>query len=184
MSRDLDAATQASSEANLILPVALVKLEFDSGDVFLSSWTGDITYNGDVYTGSGALATIGPVDEDNDLTRNKIQIGLRSITNEIVSIALREYVQGRPATIYMGYLNEDTMQLTGEPVIITGTMDNWNFTIGKQPTIILNVEDEFAILDKANTRRYTNADQQSRYPTDRFFEYVEQATAKDISWGR
>jgi hypothetical protein len=184
MTRDLDSATAAASQADAIAPIALVKLEFSSGDVRLHTWLGDITFDGEVYTGAGALAFIGPIDEDSDLTRNTLEMGLRGLPSDIVSIALNENFQGRPATVYVGYLETDAMELAGPPAEFGYKMDYPTISVGKECQVRLVVEDEFAVLDKARTRRYNNADQQAQYPGDRGLEFVEQTVEKQIFWGQ
>jgi hypothetical protein len=183
-SRGLAAATATASQAETNAPIALVKLEFDSGDVLLHTWLGDVSYNGDTYTGAGGLGFIGPIDEDADLTRNTMEIGLRGIPADIISIALGEQYQGRPATVYMGYLDTSTTQLVGTPVTFTGKMDYPTVRLGKECEVRLAIEDEFAVLDKPKARRYNNADQQGRYPGDLGLEFVEQTTEKQIYWGQ
>lgn len=183
MTRGLDAATQTASEAGRADPVALVKLEFASGDVRLWTGWGTLTYDGEDYTGAGDLGTIGPIDEDSDLSRNTMEIGLRGLPNDIVAIALSEQYQGRPCTLFVGYLDPVTGQLVGDPAAFTGQMDFPTIELGAECQIVLTVEDEFAVLDKPKVRRYNDADQQSRYPGDRFFEFVEQTTDKQINWG-
>ncbi|CAN5264128.1 hypothetical protein BH10PLA2_BH10PLA2_00720 [soil metagenome] len=184
MTRNLDSATETASQQPTISPIALVKLEFDSGDVRFHTWLGDITYDGEVYTGAGQLGFIGPIDEDSDLTRNTMEIGLRGIPSDIIAIVLGENFQGRPATIYFGYLDSSTMQLVGEPAPFTGKMDYPTIRIGQQCQVRLMIEDEFAILDKPKARRYNNADQQARFPGDLGLEFVEQSTEKSIYWGQ
>jgi len=100
MTRDISDETLSAAQADSNIPIALVKLEFASGDLRLHTQLGDILYNGEVYTGAGDIGMIGPIDEDFDLTRNSMQIGLRGVPNEIIAIALGEYYHGRPATIY------------------------------------------------------------------------------------
>ena len=184
MTRDISDETLSAAQADSNIPIALVKLEFASGDLRLHTQLGDILYNGEVYTGAGDIGMIGPIDEDFDLTRNSMQIGLRGVPNEIIAIALGENYQGRPATIYFGYLDPTTRQLVGDPLIFSMLMDYPTATVGKTPQVVLRVEDEFALLDKPLTRRYNNADQQAEYPGDLGLEFVEQSVEKQIFWGQ
>ena len=55
---------------------------------------------------------------------------------------------------------------------------------GSTATITMMVENRLRDLDRARTRRYTDADQQSRYPNDRGLEYVPALQEIDIPWGR
>ncbi len=51
-------------------------------------------------------------------------------------------------------------------------------------SVALTVESRFAAWDRANTRRFNNADQQGRYPGDLGLQFVEQATDKQVAWGQ
>lgn len=183
MTRGLDATTEAASQAAVIAPVALVKLEFPDGNVCLWTGLGTLEYDGDTYTGAGDLGVIGPIDEDSDLARNTLEIGLRGLPNDIVSIVLSQQYQGRPATVYVGYLDPTTMQLTGVPTPFPGKMDFPTISLGKNCQVMLRIEDEFATLDRPKVRRYNDADQQSRFSGDKGLEFVEQTTEKQINWG-
>jgi len=184
MSRGLDSNTLAAAQADVIVPVLLVKLEIDTGDVRLHDGLGDITYNGEIYSGAGALGFVGALEEDSDLTRNPMEIGLRGIPNDIIALLNDEKYQGRLCTLYQGYLDPDSMTLAGEPYAIVMRMDFHNVNIGKESQIRLKIEDEFTILDKAINRRYNNADQQSEYPDDKLFEHAEEAVSRPLYWGQ
>lgn len=184
MTRGLAAATATASQAATIAPIALVDLDFSSGHVRLHTWLGNLVFNSNTYTGAGDLAFIGPIDEDSDLTRNTLEMGLRGIPSDIIAIALGENFQGRTATVYLGYLNTSTMQLVGDPTEFTYKMDFPTINVGSQCQVRLVLEDEFAVLDKPKPRRYNNADQQSRYPGDKGLEFVEQMVERQIFWGQ
>ncbi|QDV34895.1 hypothetical protein [Tautonia plasticadhaerens] len=185
MTRQIDAATQTASEADVILPVWFVKLEFDSGDIRLHTSLGTINFDGESYTGAGAIGGIDTVEEDAELTRSTLKLTLRGLPNDIISIILNEYYQGRTATLYLGYLNQTTRLLTADPIIIyRGRMDTASVAQGETCAVTVTVESRFAAWDRPLTRRYNHADQQSRYPGDRGCEFVEQATEKQIVWGQ
>ena len=183
MTRGLDSATATAAGADAHAPVGLVKLEFEGGDVCLWTGLGTLSYGGDTYTGAGDLGFIGPIDEDTDLTRNTLEVGLRGIPNDIIAIAFNQQYQGRPATVYLGYLDPDTGRLVGPPAAFTGMMDYPTITLGSECQVRIAVEDEFAVLDRPKARRYNGGDQQARHPGDRGLEFVEQATEKQINWG-
>ena len=61
MSRTLSTEMQAVASAELVRPIYLVKMEFDSGDLFLWSGLGNLVYSGDTYVGTGDLMAISPV---------------------------------------------------------------------------------------------------------------------------
>jgi hypothetical protein len=53
-----------------------------------------------------------------------------------------------------------------------GLMDTMEVTDGAEPSVALAYESRLVDLERAEVRRYTDADQQAEYPGDRFFEFV------------
>jgi len=185
VTRTIDVATQAASEADTIQPVYFVKLEFDSADVNFHSQIGDITFAGDTYTGTGRLGGIDQVNEDSELARTPINVTLSGIPTDLVAILLNEQYQSRPATVYLGFLDLTTRVLVADPIVLyRGLMDTPTIQQGPTLSISLSIESRFAQWDRPLSRRYNNADQQARFPGDKGLEFVEQATDKQIPWGQ
>lgn len=183
MSRDVPTATGTASQSSSIIPVWFVKLEFDSGNVALCTYDGDVAWNGDVYTGAGSIGTISAIDENTELARSTLQMQLRGLPTEIVAIVLAEHYQGRKATTRLGYLDFDSRRLIGDPAIVhSGRMDTASIKQGATCTVTLNVESRFAAWDKPKIRRYNDADQQSRFPGDTGLGFVQQAVEGTV-WG-
>ena len=53
-----------------------------------------------------------------------------------------------------------------------GLMDTMEVVDGPEPRVALSCESRLVDLERAEVRRYTDADQQAEYPGDRFFEFV------------
>ena len=51
-------------------------------------------------------------------------------------------------------------------------MDTMEVTGGAKPSVALAYESRLVDLERAEVRRYTDADKQAEYPGDRFFEFV------------
>jgi hypothetical protein len=184
LTHDIAPATLAAAQSSVTAPVILVKLEFAEGNLCLHTGLGNLAYNGDTYTGAAGVAFIRGASEDSDTARSTMQLGLRGVPSDIISIALNSHYQGRPVTIMDGRLNPASMQLVGAPwVVRRGLMDTMDIQSGSECVVSLQIESEQAQWDRAVTRRYTDADQQSRYPGDRFFEFVERAVGQTIYWG-
>jgi hypothetical protein len=69
--------------------------------------------------------------------------------------------------------------------VFTARMDQMTLDEGPETcTIQLTVENILVDLERPRVARYTNNDQQSRFPGDRGFEFVESLQTKEIFWGR
>lgn len=184
MTRSISNANAAASSAPVIAPVWFVKLEFDDGPVCLHTQLGTLSFGGDEYTGAGDIGAISTMEEDSELSRSTLTLSLSGLPGDIISVVLNEQYQGRNATVFLGYLNPDTMQLVDTPLIVyRGRMDTASTEQGETLSVGLSVESRFAAWDRPLVRRYNNADQQARYPGDRGLEYVEQTAEKQLIWG-
>jgi hypothetical protein len=172
------------AEGDVNHPVWFVKLAFDAADVNFHSGLGDITWGGDVCTGTGAIGSISGIEENADLSRTPITLGLTGLPNTLLAAFLDEHYQGRMATVYIGYRDMTTHQLVSDPIILyRGLMDVPRVKRGEKFDITLTVESRFAQWDRPQVRRYTDADQKSRYPEDTCFEGSEQDADKQVIWG-
>ena len=86
MARDITAGFQTEIEADQLQPILLYKAEFDSGDVRFWSGYGELTYDSEIYIGSGELLGVTRVEETKELTANNVTIELSGIPASIVSI--------------------------------------------------------------------------------------------------
>ena len=65
-----------------------------------------------------------------------------------------------------------------------GRLDASETEEGETITVTITAESRFAAWERPVIRRYTDADQQARFPGDRGLEFVSQAAQKEIVWGR
>lgn len=155
-----------------------VELLFDSGALRLWTGVGNRTLGGNVYTGTGTLLTISPMEETSDLSVNGASITLSGIDSNLVSLALTEPYQNRIGRVYLGSGSEMFELFSGymDVMFIQDT--------GETFTITMNIESRLIVLEKVVPIRYTQESQASRYPTDTFFSYVADLSDKQIAWGR
>ena len=99
MSRTLSTEMQAVASADLVRPIYLVKMEFDSNDLNLWSGLGNLVYNGDTYIGTGDLMAISSVKESEELVANGVNFTVSGITDPLLSKARDEPYQGRKINI-------------------------------------------------------------------------------------
>ncbi len=181
--RNLHADTEAATLAPVYRELLLVELDFASGVVYAHSGAGNFTWNGHTYLGVGRLGKLSEIEETEGLQANAIKLELSGVDPANVSLSLNEEYQGRPARVYIAYLDEN-YALKGNPVgPFEGKMDTMDGEFGKVSTITLTVESPLADWARPRTRRYTDADQQAEYPGDRFMEYAGQMAEKELVWG-
>lgn len=185
MSRDLAAANEtAATQSKVPIPIHFAELDFESGFVRAHTALGTITWGGYDWLGVGKLGNVSTIEESAELSRRTTTYTLGGVPSDLISVVLGENYQGRPAKLYLGFLNPTTGQLVADPDLLDqGKMDISDIEEGATCTVSITAESRVAAWDRPVIRRYTNAEQQARFPGDKGLEFTDQAK-KEINWGR
>lgn len=185
MARDITAGFQTEIESSSLLPILLFKAEFDGGHTRFWTGIGDLTFDSEIYTGSGDLIRIERVDETQDLVSNSVRVQLSGVPSSIVSIALAEPYQGRPITLWFGVIDRSTGALIADPYqIFKGKMDVMTLEdSGSEAKILLDSESDLIAFRQSRETRYTPEDQKVIYPADRGLDFVPLIQDIELTWG-
>lgn len=184
MSRALTSGVQTAVAAEVVRPVTLVHMAFDSGDIYYSGADREIVFDSNTYAGIGQFAGFSVVEEGVDLQTYAVTISISGVPTALLSLALGEDYQNRFVTLYQGFL-DGNYALIADPVeIFKGRVNQMNIEAGETATISLSVESRLVDWERPRVRRYNNADQQVAYPSDKGFEFVPQLVEKELIWGR
>lgn len=182
--RDLTiAAKNAFSQLNFP-SLVLVELDFADGVVRLCNAGYTFTWNGNEWLGIGTLGSIEAISEGLALQMYGCALTLSGVPPEMVSEALSQNYQGRSATIWLAPLTTDYAFIADPVIVFKGRMDTMDIEMGTTATISLTVESRLVDWERPRVRRFNDQDQQSEYPGDRGFRYVDQMLSKDLPWGR
>lgn len=184
MPRSLTSAAETASLAVHVRVVALVELDFASGYLRLATADRSVMFNDHDFVGIGDLGKIAPYGEPTDLSVEGVAIELSGIPPTYIDRALAENVQGRPARLWLAFLDEDDALIDDPVLMFRGRIDTMDIKLGEMATVILRVENRLADWDRPRVRRYTHQDQIARYPGDKGFEFVGQMAEREILWGR
>jgi hypothetical protein len=192
-SREMSTGASAALAGDEIIPVVLGKFEFGSGTVYL--WTGSdvgpIEWDGHTWTGCGALASIGGIEETEESRAVGIELELTGIPLttlvdgieiDILAIANDEDWQQRPARLYFGILNTDFTWRVEPFQIRKGLMDVMQLDEGKTATIKLYLESQQVDLERAEVLRYTAETQRALYAGDKGCDQVAALQDKEVVW--
>ena len=212
MTRGLPNEIAVASQAATVRPFFAVELLFDSPNE-LRLWTGvgDIEFEGDTYTGSGELMQISEIQETSDISARGATLSLSGIPSNLINLALSENYQGRKAVIKFGMFDEDVaagskllindtdfllLNDSGDRLLIdydaeitmfdlfVGRMDQMTIDEGPDTsTIAVTVESKLIDLERTRNRRFTDEDQQSRFPGDKSMEFVTRLQNESLVWG-
>lgn len=190
MSRGLSSPNATASAALHVRPLPFIKCEFDSGTLYLHLGVGTYRWGpggvgtGDTYTGMGALGQIGSLDEGTDLSPFGVTMRLNALDSTLLALAEGEEVFNRRVTTYTGFLDENGALVDTPAERWSGWGDSLGLQLGgDQDGIELQCESEMRFSDRTNGARFTDEDQQSRYPSDIMFQYLAQIVDARVPWG-
>lgn len=168
--------------------LSLLRLDLDSGNVYMHSGYGDFTWDSKTWLGVGGMGSLSGVTENNSLGKGEItadlsHIDLASLPDFVGEFTTNDPV-GRDWYTYLVVLNEDysikdvvTMDsgFIGSPEIIEGK-DAGN--------VALKLLNETTRLALKTFYRMTNQSHQAIWSGDTGFQYVTDTNLAEINWGR
>lgn len=205
--RNISPELAAELSSTHVSPVLLAELDFDSGPLRLWSGYGTFEWNGKVFTGSGDLIGISPIEETQEIEARGLVCTLNGISTTMISLGLNERIRGRKFRLYLGVVGSTSYvatedepgrieledgsgyvrlenELAGEPYrVYTGLMDTMEYTDnGDTADVRLSVENILLSAGRPKVLRYTMIDQQRRFPNDKGLEFINQLQDVEIVW--
>ncbi len=163
----------AAATAPVVAPVILCELDFATGAFRVWSGLGTLNWAGRSFEGIGDIGAMGEVEETVELRAVRLTLALSPVPQEVIDIALSERsYRLRPARVWLALLDEDGAFVADPFPLWAGIMDTMEVVDGAEPRVTLACESRLVDLERAEVRRYTDADQQAEFPGDRFFEFV------------
>lgn len=186
MTRDIDANALAVLESSNVPWVVLLRLDFDSGTVFLHTGVRDLSFDGEIWLGVGALGQISGVVEKAEGSDNRIRVSLCPIPKgelvNLVNEVTTEDPVGRPYKLYFAVLDANRV-IVGEPIVMSsGAMDKTSLTDGANAVISTDLVNDASRLRKRVSFKLTNQHQQGLFTGDKGLEFVSD-TSKRVRWG-
>tara|TARA_R110000824_G_scaffold73069_2_gene186244 strand:+ start:96 stop:674 length:579 start_codon:yes stop_codon:yes gene_type:complete len=189
MARDITSDFNTAIKNTVVQPIFAIELEFSDGTLRFWNGYGSITMtaggSSKVFTGTGDLLSISPVEESSTLQMNGISVALTGIKSSLVSTALSAQYTNRDAALYMGLYNASGSVIADVYTLFKGKMDVLNITEqADTATITLNIESRLVSFEQPLNRMLTLEDQQVDYSSDLGFEFISDLQDKEIIWGK
>jgi hypothetical protein len=189
MARDITSDFNTAIKSTVVQPIFAIELEFSDGTLRFWNGYGSITMtaggSSKVFTGTGDLLSISPVEESSTLQMNGISVALTGIKSSLVSSALSAEYTNRDAALYMGLYNTSGAVIADVYTLFKGKMDVLNITEqADTATITLNIESRLVSFEQPLNRMLTLEDQQVDYSSDLGFEFISDLQDKEIIWGK
>jgi hypothetical protein len=185
MARAMEAAVLAALTASTVHPCYLFEIELASST--LNYWTGNtsLSWNSKTWLANGYINDVGRVRENGDLSAEGIEVSFVGEPSALIAIHLNEVRQNKPAKVYLGFLTEARAIIVSPIVYFSGRVDTSRLEDNvDEATITFAIESALIDLMRPRDLRYNHESQQSLYPGDMFFEYVEQLQDAHFLWGR
>lgn len=184
MPRQLDPTMAAALATGHIQPFFMAVLSFKTSQQWIWTGVGNLVWNNQTIIGVGSLAKIGTITEGTDVYAYGTSVTLSGIDPVLLGDCMTEVVPGGQATMWFGLLSNGL--IVGNPYqLFSGTMDKPTINPGTDTfSITLALETRLLDLGRATNRRYTQADQRNRFPTDTAFAGVEILNDQAINWGQ
>lgn len=182
--RPLTPAQSAATASARVQLALLIELDFTPAPMRLWSGVGDFVWNNLVFTGAGTLIGVSEVSETSEVRANGVTLSLSGVPPEVISAALAVEWQGRQARLWVALLNEGGALISEPNQVLAGRMDALTWQEGQDATVSLTIENRLIDLERAKVQRYTDAEQQRKFPGDRAFEYVDGLVERELTWGR
>jgi hypothetical protein len=182
MGRTIDSGLMAAMSSGMLQPAFFAQLGFRSSTQYVWSGVGSITVDGQTYIGVGSLASVGAIAEGVEVNAAGTVVTLSGIDPTILNDCLTDIKSGATANVWFGAFSGGA--LIARYLLFSGVVDKPSVTVQAETiSISLALENRLLDLGRATQRRYTAADQQIQYPTDKAFNWVEILSDAGFNWG-
>jgi len=195
MPREMTDQMVAESKSGKLRPAMFLAIAFPDDPVFCWSGRGRIKAAGpaqlssssfpygQTFIGTGEFGVIRALPQVAGVVAQNITLELSGIPTDLVTDAISAVRMTAIATVWLGALNENN-QIVPDPLqLFQGSCDVPTIVEGGDTSkISITVENEFVDFNRAPGGRYTDADQQQRYPGDTGFSQVQLLQDYLITW--
>lgn len=184
MPRDLPSAVATAIAAKVVPLAFFAEFEFSSETLRMWSGRGNKSWNGHTWIGAGEFGGISPADETSEIGASGLAFTLSGVPNELRALALADAYRGRNCRAWIAILNAEEA-VTGAYQFFGGRMDVMTITgAGETSRISVQAESRMIDLFRARVSRYTDAEQQRRYPGDTSLSRVAKLAERPLPWGQ
>ena len=185
MPRNMTQGFLGAMQGAVLRPALFVQATFVSGPIYVWSGIGQITWNGQVWTGIGTLGSISTIEEGSTVAAKGITLTLSGIDASLLNDVMTEFQVGLPVSVTLGVFDTNNALIADPVCCFSGRMDQPTIDVtGTLATIAINCENRLVEMNVAVDRRYTDEDQQMDYPGDLGFQFVNGIQEAQIYWGR
>ncbi|BDM66220.1 hypothetical protein NFHSH190041_36720 (plasmid) [Shewanella sp. NFH-SH190041] len=179
---DENAQLLAEYEKSNKRPVLLIRMALPDGVLRVNSHVIELPFQNEIYLPVGGAGKIGQVKENGTVQPHKLSLTLSSLDPAMLHTAMNVNYMGCEVKIFMGMLDEH-YQLIAAQLRFKGRIVGMPLRYGNTNTIDVQVSSRFEDWSRVRAKRYSSADQEARYPGDKFCDFAPQMVERPIQWG-
>lgn len=168
----------------------MIRFDFGTGTYGFIRSNQPLTYNGLTYV-PGGLIQVSELNDAVGLSAQQFSITLAAspdddLTPNVLRTIEAEDYRDRPVTIFDAQFDPDTGALLSVETMRRGYVDLIRHVRDYQTgyTIIADCESRAIDYTRKNGRKRSDADQQRRYPGDKYFQNASLRGRELVAWGR
>lgn len=117
MSRDITAGVSSAISDTQVRPALLWYGEFTSGNAYLWTGLGNLSWNSITWSGAGTLLGISNIEESSEIKASGINVTLSGVPSSLISLALGDVRQGYECAVYMAFFDTNNA-IISDPVLV------------------------------------------------------------------
>lgn len=145
----------------------------------------DVTYESQLYKGAAGRFTISPFASVSDQSISGVEVTFSGLDVAVANEVETAQYHQRPMQVYLAILSTADNSFIAVKSYFSGFVDQIvrRESLGSAD-LVVRCETISRELDRSGTRTRSDADQQSFFAGDRFFEHVAPSIFRNIVWGR
>ena len=156
----------------------LVKLEFDTGTIYISGCDFNVDYQGEIWSSLNGLGSIDAIAESADEVPG-LSLTISGVPNEAIVHAQTEKYRGRKVTVLWAFFDGDMLLV--DPATWQGFIDIPIITRGADTcTIQITAENRMIDWQRPRGLLFNHADQQRFAAGDNFFLGIEGMVEREV----
>jgi hypothetical protein len=183
--RTLSVSMQAAIIAGTVRPVMLALLSFGATTLTLSTAQQDIVWNSITWSGNGWFFGPQNIKESGDRNSDEINIDLSGVPPALVAEILLYGQKKETGSFWLALCDASWAVIASPYLLFSGHYDSAQFSDdGDTSTLTIGYTSDTGEIQDAAEVRMTDAEQQTRYPGDLGFQFIEGIKDWSGYWGK
>lgn len=169
--------------ATVIRPIYFVEIDFEDAPFRANTSDRNITVDDVLYYGVSTLGKIGDYTTTSGVRASAVKLTLSGIPGDMLAYILAQNTRNKNVKISVALADEANQLITPLIIWFNGGIDSMTMDIGKQAGAAMSASSRLLNWARSVNSRYTNEDQQFRYPGDKGLQFIANVPQLKLRWG-